>query len=65
MFRRDQKKAMIALFRIGSKAQERYGTKVFGPHSKNQIFELIEILPSLSFTASEAFTKRLIKTCCI
>lgn len=44
MFKKDQKKAMGALFRIGNKAQERYGTKKFAPHSKNQMFKLIEIL---------------------
>ena len=44
MFKKDQKKAMGALFRIGNKAQERYGTKKFAPHSEIQIFELIGIL---------------------
>lgn len=44
MFNKDQKKAMGALFRIGNKAQERYGTKKFAPHSEIQIFELISIL---------------------
>lgn len=44
MFKRDQKKALGALFRIGNKAQENYGTKKFAPHSETQIFELIGIL---------------------
>ncbi|MEB8327979.1 hypothetical protein OO009_01320 [Flavobacteriaceae bacterium KMM 6897] len=44
MFKKDQKKAMGVLFRIGNKAQERYGTKKFAPHSENQMFKLIEIL---------------------
>lgn len=44
MFKKDQKKAMGALFRIGNKAQERYGTKKFGPHSESQLFKLIELL---------------------
>jgi len=44
MFKKDQKKAMAALFRIGNKAQEKYGTKKFAPHSENQMFKLIEIL---------------------
>jgi len=44
MFKKDQKKAMGALFRIGNKAKERYGTKKFAPHSENQMFDLIEIL---------------------
>ncbi len=44
MFKKDQRKAIGALFRIGNKSQERYGTKKFAPHSENQMFELIDIL---------------------
>ena len=44
MFKQDQKKAMGALFRVGNKAQEKYGTKKFAPHSENQMVKLIEIL---------------------
>ena len=44
MFKKDQKKAMGALFRIGNKAQEKYGRKKFAPHSEKQMFELIDIL---------------------
>ena len=44
MFRKDQKKAMGALFRIGNKAQEKYGTNKFAPHSEEQMLKLIEIL---------------------
>ena len=44
MFKNDQKKAMGALFRLGNKAQEKYGTKKFAPHSEIQIFELIGVL---------------------
>ncbi len=44
MFKKDQKKAMGALFRIGNRAQEKYGTKKFAPHSENQMFDLIDIL---------------------
>lgn len=49
MFKKDQKKAMGALFRIGNKAQERYGTRKFAPHSENQMFKLIEILNNDGF----------------
>ena len=44
MFKKDQKKALGALFRIGNKSQERYGTMKFAPHSENQMSKLIEIL---------------------
>ena len=44
MFKKDQKKAMGALFRIGNKSQEKYGTEKFAPHSEDQMFELIDIL---------------------
>lgn len=44
MFKKDQKKAMGALLRVGNKAQEKYGTEKFGPHSENQMKELIGIL---------------------
>ena len=44
MFKKDQKKAMGALFRIGNKSQEKYGSKKFAPHSENQMHELIDIL---------------------
>ncbi|MDT0553775.1 hypothetical protein [Urechidicola vernalis] len=44
MFKKDQKKALGALFRIGNKAQEKYGTMKFAPHSENQMLELIDIL---------------------
>ena len=44
MFKKDQKKAMGALFKIGNKSQEKYGTEKFAPHSEEQIYELIRIL---------------------
>ena len=44
MYKKDQKKAMGALFRIGNKAQEKYGSRKFAPHSEDQMFELINIL---------------------
>ena len=49
MFKKDQKKAMGALFRIGNKSQERYGTKKFAPHSENQMYELIDILNNVGY----------------
>lgn len=44
MFKKDQKKAMGALFKIGNKAQEKYGLKKFAPHSETQMSELISIV---------------------
>ena len=53
MFKKDQKKALVALFRIGNKAQERYGTKKFAPHSENQMFELIKILDDQGYPGEQ------------
>jgi hypothetical protein len=44
MFKKDQKKAMGALFRVGNKAKEKYGVKKFAAHSETQMSELISIL---------------------
>ena len=44
MYSRDQKKALKALFRIGSKAQDRYAEKKFAPHSEIQMTKLNTIL---------------------
>lgn len=44
LFKEDQKKAMGALVRIGNKSKERYGTKVFAPHSEKQMNELKDIM---------------------
>lgn len=44
MFKKDQRKALGALFRIGDKAKTRYSDKQFAPHSENQMVQLLEIL---------------------
>ncbi|MGI9547142.1 MAG: hypothetical protein ACR2MM_07900 [Flavobacteriaceae bacterium] len=44
MFKKDQKKAMGALLRIGNRAQEKYGNKKFAPHSEKQLARLEKIL---------------------
>lgn len=44
MFKKDQKKALGALMRIGNKAQQAYGVKKFAPHSEAQLSELLEII---------------------
>jgi len=49
MFSRDQKKAFGALFRIGSKGQDKYAEKKFAPHSEQQMKELINILSEFGY----------------
>ena len=44
MYKKDQKKAMGALMRIGNKAQIAYGEKIFAPHSETQLSELTGII---------------------
>lgn len=44
MFSKDQWKAVGALLRLSSKAQDKYAEKTFAPHSEKQIAELLNIL---------------------
>ena len=44
MYSKDQKKAMGALFRIGSGSQDKYAEQKFAPHSEQQMEEFLEIL---------------------
>lgn len=44
MFRKDQRKAFRALFLFTTKAQDRYGKRVFAPHSERQIHQLNKII---------------------
>lgn len=44
MSRKDQRKALRALFVINSKAQDRYAERAFAPHSEQQLAELKEIM---------------------
>lgn len=44
MFKKDQRKALGALFRIGQKAKRRYSEKKFAPHSERQLEKLEQIL---------------------
>lgn len=46
MFKRDQWKAIGALFTFGSKAQDRYAESKFAPNSEKQVARLTEILNS-------------------
>ncbi len=49
MFSKDQKKALGALFRIGSKGQDKYAERKFAPHSEQQMEELIQILSEVGY----------------
>ncbi len=44
MYKKDQKKAIGALFKLSSKAQDKYAETKFAPHSEKQINEVIDIL---------------------
>lgn len=49
LFKKDQKKAMGALFKIGNSAQEKYGTEKFAPHSEEQMAQLFVIMDTLGY----------------
>jgi len=49
MFSTDQRKALGALFRIGSKGRDKYAEKKFAPHSEQQMKELINILSEFGY----------------
>ena len=49
MFKKDQQKAMGALFRIGDKAQEKYALNRFAPHSEQQLDELLKIIETSGY----------------
>ena len=53
MFSKDQKKAMGALFKLSSKAQDRYAQNKFAPHSRGQINDLFEILESIGYPGEQ------------
>lgn len=49
MFKKDQKKAMGAVIRMGNKAREKYALEKFAPHSEIQVQKLIEILKNQGY----------------
>lgn len=49
MFKKDQRKAMGALIRIGARAKDRYALKKFVPHSETQMAKLILILNEFGY----------------
>jgi len=53
MFKKDQKKALGALFRIGQKAQNKYTEKKFAPHSEKQLDLLDNILKQYGYPGEQ------------
>lgn len=53
MFKKDQRKAIGALFRIGDKAQEKYATRALAPHSEIQMTQLIQILEKIGYPGEQ------------
>ena len=49
MYSKDQKKAIKALFRLSSKAQNNYAENKFAPHSEKQMAELVKILETYGY----------------
>lgn len=49
MFKKDQKKAMGALLRIGDNAQTKYNETKFAPHSEEQMLEFLHILNHVGY----------------
>jgi len=49
LFRKDQRKAFRALFLFTTKAQDRYGKRVFAPHSERQVHELNKIMATYGY----------------
>ncbi len=53
MFSKDQKKALGALFRIGSNSQDKYAENKFAPQSEQQMRELIQIVSEYGYPSEK------------
>jgi hypothetical protein len=53
MYKKDQRKAIGALLRIGDKAQQKYAIRVFAPHSEIQMTQLNQILDKLGYPGEQ------------
>ncbi|GAB3794863.1 hypothetical protein GCM10028819_09860 [Spirosoma humi] len=49
LFRKDQRKAFRALFLFTTKARDRYGKRVFAPHSERQVQQLNKIMATYGY----------------
>ncbi|WP_394749209.1 hypothetical protein [Spongiimicrobium salis] len=58
MYSKDQRKALKALFKFGSKAKERYAERRFAPHSEKQIQEFSNILDAYGFPSERLIGNR-------
>ncbi|GAB4000858.1 hypothetical protein GCM10028807_55130 [Spirosoma daeguense] len=52
LFKKDQRKALLALFRIGA-TQERYAEKRFAPHSEQQMAQLLPIIDQYGYPGEQ------------
>lgn len=48
-FKKDQRKALLALFTFSSKGQDKYAEKRFAPHSEKQVAELNKIISTYEY----------------
>jgi hypothetical protein len=53
MFRKDQRKALLALFVPGNKARTRYAEKRFAPHSDQQVAQLIRLIDTYGYPGEQ------------
>jgi hypothetical protein len=53
LFRKDQRKALSALFRLTTKAKDRYGKRVFAPHSERQMHQLGKIMATYGYPGEQ------------
>jgi hypothetical protein len=49
LFKKDQCKALLALFRFSAKAQDRYAERSFAPHSEQQVAQLNKIIDTYGY----------------
>ena len=60
MYSKDQKKALKALFRFGSKAQDTYAETKFAPHSEKQMVEFSAILKTYGYATIDDWYRAII-----
>lgn len=53
MFKRDQKLALKALFRLSSASQDKYAEKKFAPHSEKQMEQLLRIINEVGYPGAK------------
>lgn len=53
MYKKDQKKAISALFRIGQKSKDNYAENKFAPHSEKQLARLNEVISQYGYPGEQ------------